>query len=242
MSLWSVVAAAMAAVAAALVTSAGSSPTRAPAPADALSTDRPGGLIRFRVVLSGVTGLGVVMVVGGWLGAALGAAGLLVVWQVLSRAESPAVRRRREQLAAGLPHAVDLMAASLSVGAAPSTALGLVARAVDPPMRGELELVAGRLDLGVDPVRVWTDLGRHRQLGALGRCLARAAQSGAPVSEAMFRLGEDLRRAARADVESRARSVGVKAAAPLGLCLLPAFILLGIVPLVVASIDAVSWF
>ncbi|CAA9333322.1 MAG: hypothetical protein AVDCRST_MAG72-246 [uncultured Nocardioidaceae bacterium] len=236
------VAAAMAAVAAALVTSAGSSPTRAPAPADALSTDRPGGLIRFRVVLSGVTGLGVVMVVGGWLGAALGAAGLLVVWQVLSRAESPAVRRRREQLAAGLPHAVDLMAASLSVGAAPSTALGLVARAVDPPMRGELELVAGRLDLGVDPVRVWTDLGRHRQLGALGRCLARAAQSGAPVSEAMFRLGEDLRRAARADVESRARSVGVKAAAPLGLCLLPAFILLGIVPLVVASIDAVSWF
>ena len=51
----------------------------------------------------------------------------------------------------------------------------------------------------------------------------------------MARLAEDLRRAARADVETRARAVGVKAAVPLGVCLLPAFVLVGVVPLVAGS-------
>jgi hypothetical protein len=53
----------------------------------------------------------------------------------------------------------------------------------------------------------------------------------------MLRLAEDLRRRDRADVESRARSVGVKAALPLGLCLLPAFVLVGVVPLVAGSVS-----
>ena len=61
-------------------------------------------------------------------------------------------------------------------------------------------------------------------------------ESGSSVSEAMTRLADDLRRSARADVESRARAVGVKAAIPLGVCLLPAFVLVGVVPLVAGSL------
>ena len=49
---------------------------------------------------------------------------------------------------------------------------------------------------------------------------------------AVGRLAEALAEAARGEVEDRARAVGVKAALPLGLCLLPAFVLLGIVPVV----------
>ena len=37
--------------------------------------------------------------------------------------------------------------------------------------------------------------------------------------------------------ESRARAVGVKAAVPLGVCLLPAFVLVGVVPLVAGSVS-----
>ena len=36
---------------------------------------------------------------------------------------------------------------------------------------------------------------------------------------------------------TRARAVGVRAALPLGLCLLPSFLLLGIVPLVVGMLS-----
>ena len=53
------------------------------------------------------------------------------------------------------------------------------------------------------------------------------------MGQAVRRLAEELRARSRADVEVRARSIEVKAARPLGLCLLPAFIVLGVVPMVV---------
>ena len=58
--------------------------------------------------------------------------------------------------------------------------------------------------------------------------------------EAVERLADDLTGAARATVEDRARAVGVKAAVPLGLCLLPAFVLLGIVPLVAGCVGGLT--
>ena len=58
---------------------------------------------------------------------------------------------------------------------------------------------------------------------------------------AVERLADELARTARADVEDRARAVGVKAAVPLGLCLLPAFLLLGIVPLVAGLMSTLAW-
>ena len=54
---------------------------------------------------------------------------------------------------------------------------------------------------------------------------------------AMEQLADELGRSATAHVEERARAVGVRAALPLGLCLLPSFLLLGIVPLVVGMLS-----
>ena len=56
----------------------------------------------------------------------------------------------------------------------------------------------------------------------------------------MSRLADDLAAARAAEVEERARAVGVKAALPLGLCLLPAFVLIGIVPLVAALLSTLA--
>ena len=50
-----------------------------------------------------------------------------------------------------------------------------------------------------------------------------------------------LARDARAQVEDRARTVGVRAALPLGLCLLPAFLLIGIVPVIGAALQSLVW-
>ena len=79
---------------------------------------------------------------------------------------------------------------------------------------------------------VWSDVAADPALGPLGRAMARSHRTGAPVVTAIERLGDELARAARAEVEDRARAVGVRAAVPLGLCLLPAFVLIGIVPVV----------
>ena len=89
-----------------------------------------------------------------------------------------------------------------------------------------------RLDLGADPAAVWRDLAGHPALGPLGRALGRAHARGASVVPAAERLATELRESTEAEVEARARSVSTRAAAPLGVCFLPAFVLLGIVPLV----------
>ena len=133
---------------------------------------------------------------------------------------------------------MDLLSACLAAGQAPGPAVEQVAAADDGPLGEELAAVTTRLRLGADPVTVWRELADHPQLGRLGRCVARAVDSGASVAEAMTRLAEDLRRDARARVEGRARAVGVKAALPLGLCMLPAFVLVGVVPLVAGSMSA----
>jgi len=198
-----------------------------------LPSTGPPGSSRNRVLLvAAATGLGVAVLLGlpwGALGGpvAAGAAAVLT-----ARTEPAPVRRRRERVRADLPHVVDLLAATLAVGLAPETALDRVCAALDGPVVAELDAVRHRLALGVDPLAAWSELGRHPQLGPLGRCVARSVDGGASVAEAMGRLAGDLRLDLRAEVESRARSVGVRAAVPLGVCLLPAFVLVGVTPLV----------
>lgn len=206
-------------------------------PASTTGAERPPLL---RVVASLAVALGTWVLLGGLAGVGLGLVAGGVCWWFTGRLEPVAVRRRRERLAAAVPQVVDLMAACLGAGLSPPAALEHVAGAIGAPAADELAAVSARLRLGVDPATVWRDLARHPQLGGLGRALARAVESGASVAEAMQRLSEDLRRTARSDVESRARAVGVKAAVPLGLCLLPAFVLVGVVPLVAGAVGVLA--
>ena len=183
-------------------------------------------------------GCAVALLVGGPVALPAAVVAAAAAGMAVARMETPADRRRREQLEAGLPHLVDLLSACLGSGLAPGAAVEEVAAAVEGPVRDELSRVATRLRLGADPVTVWRELAQHPQLGRLGRCVVRAVDTGSGVAEAMTRLAEDLRRDARARIEGRARAVGVKAALPLGLCMLPAFVLVGVVPLVVGSLSA----
>jgi Flp pilus assembly protein TadB len=178
------------------------------------------------------------LVVGGAVGAVATLPVAALVWRVLGSRETALERRRRQQVARALPHVVDLMAVALAGGAAPGGAVGSVAEAVDGPVREELLSVRRSLAVGQDPAGVWRDVGRRPGVGALGRAMTRAVETGSSVSEALHRLAEDLHRTARAEAESRARAVGVKAAVPLGLCLLPAFVLVGVVPLVAGTVVA----
>ena len=135
---------------------------------------------------------------------------------------------------------VGLLADALRSGQPPDDALGVVAGALPGPAAARLAEVVPRLRLGVDPTQVWADLAADPALGPLGRALARAHRTGAPVVPAVERLADELTRSARAEVEDRARAVGVKAAVPLGLCLLPAFVLIGIVPVVAGLLTSLG--
>jgi tight adherence protein B len=68
--------------------------------------------------------------------------------------------------------------------------------------------------------------------------LDRAEMSGAKLAATLTRLADRARDEAHAESIAAARRAGVLAVAPLGLCFLPAFLLLGVVPMVLGSVPA----
>lgn len=170
--------------------------------------------------VGGVQGVVIAAVVGG------------VVAVIVARAEDPHARRHRVAVERQLPHVVLILGSALKAGAPVGRALEVVGEAFPGPAADQLADVTARLHLGVDPAVAWEHLRADPSLAPLARVMASSARSGAPVAEAVTRLAEDLAEQSRARDEMRARTVGVRAAVPLGLCLLPAFLVLGIVPVV----------
>jgi Flp pilus assembly protein TadB len=172
--------------------------------------------------------------VGGVIGALLGLACLLVVPRVAGRLEPRAVRARREQLERQAPLMADLLAATLASGAPMRSALVAVADALGEPMSGAIGPVIAAIDLGAEPDAAWRSVADVAALEPVVAALIRSAESGAPTSTVLARIAEDLRRNRQSAVEVAARSAGVRAVAPLAACFLPAFLLLGVVPVVAA--------
>lgn len=144
--------------------------------------------------------------------------------------EAPLGRRARARLdaavAADLTSLVLLIEGALREGVAPIAALDIACRALPGPAAARVRhLVAHR-----DAEQALCALSADAALAPLGRALLRAHRSGAAVAAPLDRLRSDLARGRRAAREARARAVGVRAAVPLGVCLLPGFVLLGVVP------------
>lgn len=176
----------------------------------------------------------------GWGGLAVGVVVAVLVARFAAGAEPAAVRRRREELRTDLPVLVLLLATTLRAGAPPALAVRRACTALPGAAADRLAPVPDRLALGIDPVAVWDEIARDVDLALLGRAMSRAQRSGAPVAATVERLADELAAAGRAEVEDRARAVGVKAAVPLGVCLLPSFLLLGIVPMVAGLVSGLG--
>ncbi|WP_338018084.1 type II secretion system F family protein [Streptomyces taklimakanensis] len=132
-----------------------------------------------------------------------------------------------------MPIIADLMAACLTAGSGPREAAGAVGGAVGGPLGEGLVRASAELRLGGDPAVVWGRLGELPGAAELARCLERAGTAGVPAVESVGRLAAECRaRRARAATE-RARRAAVLVTGPLGLCFLPAFLLAGVVPVVI---------
>ncbi|WP_323378460.1 type II secretion system F family protein [Streptomyces smaragdinus] len=132
-----------------------------------------------------------------------------------------------------LPLVADLLAACLAAGAGPREAAGEVGGALDGVVAGRLAQGAAELALGGDPRAAWRGLAELPGADALALCLEQSAHTGIPVVEAVTRLAAECRAERGRLAVARARRASVLVTAPLGLCFLPAFLALGVVPVVV---------
>ncbi|MGO4426776.1 type II secretion system F family protein, partial [Streptomyces sp. MCAF7] len=177
--------------------------------------------------------LGCLVLVGGPLGCVLGLA-----------AGYGARRWRRHRQAAGgrsgkrakdgavrqLPLAADLLTACLEAGAGPHKAAEAVGRSLGGPIGERLAQAAAELRLGGEPSAAWGRMGALPGAHGLARALERAGTTGAPAVEPMSRLAADCRAEQGRQADKRVERATVLATAPLGACYLPAFLLIGVAP------------
>jgi len=150
-------------------------------------------------------------------------------------ATSGSARRRRSTEDPSVPTAaaLDLLAACLSAGLPVATAARAVAAATaQPQIAGALRRAADLAELGAGVDQVWSAAAQTPGLAGFAREARRSARSGAGLAEGARAAAADLRRAESDRVLAAGERAGVAVAGPLGLCFLPAFVLLGIGPVV----------
>ena len=183
-------------------------------------------------IAGALAGVACLVLVGGVIGVAAAVGCVVLAPRLFGRLESRAARSRRELLERQAPIVAELLAATLASGAPMRGALAAVADAVGAPMAGAIRPVVAAMELGADPASAWQALPDDAGLKVVADAVVRSERSGAPLAAQLSRIADDLRRARQVAIESAARSAGVSAVGPLAACFLPAFLLLGVVPVV----------
>jgi Flp pilus assembly protein TadB len=163
---------------------------------------------------------------GAVLAAPLGVAATLFSRRLLARPNTPAVSPLR--LAGGW----DLLAACLRAGLPVASAVRAAAAQLPDPAAEELRLVADRLALGADAREAW-QVPDSSPVHKLARAARRSAQSGAGLATVAETAAAEVRATTLDLVTARGQRAGVLITGPLGLCFLPAFLALGVVPVVI---------
>ncbi|MBF6337612.1 type II secretion system F family protein [Nocardia abscessus] len=159
-----------------------------------------------------------------------------------TRHRPAASSRRKNQAADGLAVAsvLDLLAACLRAGLPMAAAARAVAPEAPEPLGEALRRAADSLALGADAATAWEQVARDsnarpgaEEIESLARMARRSARSGSSLAAAVTELAEQRRSAVEDSAAAKAERAGVLIGGPLGLCFLPAFVCLGIVPVVI---------
>ncbi|MCX2933098.1 type II secretion system F family protein [Mycobacterium sp. CVI_P3] len=139
---------------------------------------------------------------------------------------------RRDPLATA--SALDVFAVCLFAGMSVAAAAAATAPSSPERLAAVLRRAADLLALGADPDTAWPRAVEPTGEGgaALSRLARRSASSGSALAQGVAELAEQQRQDAGHAAVAAAERASVLIAGPLGLCFLPAFICLGIVPVV----------
>nr|WP_181923768.1 type II secretion system F family protein [Streptomyces inhibens] len=176
----------------------------------------------------------VAILVGGVAGAMAGLAVGFGAHRWLARQRgADAARLAAAEVRAELAPAGDLLAACLAAGAGPRESAEAVGRSLDGPVAERLRQVAAELRLGGEPALVWPRLAALPGAEGLARCMERAGISGVPAVESASRIAAELRAEQARAAITWARRAGVLVTLPLAACFLPAFLTLGVAPVLI---------
>ena len=158
-------------------------------------------------------------------------------WAAPVLRERRAAQRAAAEVRRSLPEVVDLVALAVGSGLNVPGAVEAVGRRGHGPVAAALAAASTEIRLGRRCADVLDDLpGRAGDaVRPLAAALAASERYGTPLADALDRLAVELRADRRRQAEAAARQVPVKLLFPLVLCVLPAFGLLTVAPLLAGA-------
>lgn len=145
-------------------------------------------------------------------------------------------RRGRRRQASEVAWTCELLALTLDAGAPTRLAASHVAAVATGPIREDLSRVLHQMELGVEESEAWRTLVEVDGLHRVAKDVSRAITHGSSLAPLLRRLAVDSRRDAQAQALASARIAGVHSVIPLVVCFLPAFLLLGVVPVLAGTL------
>ncbi|HIZ34673.1 MAG TPA: type II secretion system F family protein [Candidatus Ruania gallistercoris] len=128
---------------------------------------------------------------------------------------------------------LDITRAAIVAGASVPGALAALAAALPPTQGAALGRVETALQLGASWPEAWQDTGQECQ--ELRHALEPAWTDGVSPVPLLHQAADTVRARRTARAREAAARLGVRLVLPLGLCLLPAFVLLGLVPVLLST-------
>ncbi|NMH98685.1 type II secretion system F family protein [Pseudonocardia sp. K10HN5] len=172
---------------------------------------------------------------GALLGATAGSGAGIAARRMVARS------RGHDGDGAGLAGGWELLAVCLEAGLPVPVAVQAAAERLAGRAGVELRRVAGLLELGADPAEAWRGVDSLPALRPFGRAARRSAVTGAALAQVARSEAVRLRAELVDTAQARAQRAAVQITGPLGLCFLPAFLALGIAPVVIGLAgDAVA--
>lgn len=150
--------------------------------------------------------------------------------------------RRLATIERALPEAIDLLRLGANAGLTVHLLVPAVLPSLPAPISPSFAEVQRRVECGL---RLGDALDALDVLGEVAHPLLAALRStafdGTPLAPALERIATEARLMRRRRAEEAARRLPVQLLFPLLLCILPAFALLAVIPLLVASFGSLSW-
>ncbi len=132
---------------------------------------------------------------------------------------------------------LDLLAAALKNGSAIPDALTAVGSAASGQRGAALSRVAAHLTLGATWEGAWAEISKELGLDPLAGALAPARINGAPVAALLQHAQRRIRQTRTAKDRVAAKQLGVRLILPVTVCYLPAFVAIGLLPVVLVLVQ-----
>lgn len=154
------------------------------------------------------------------------------------------IAARKAEILSELPDAVELLAICTRAGLNVPLALERVAQRSQGILGGEMRNLQKEIDLGVSRREALTSMGERTgvaRLDDLMRLLVNAERFGSKIASSLETFASGLRAERRRRAEEQARRAPVKMLFPLVFLILPAFVLLTVVPLLLGTFQSLGF-